>query len=266
MDVIDALKSPSRLGASPPTSIPSKPNLAIGAAIASLKGLGAPFVVASRSPTEPAISMGASRQTALRSKRSWSPVASPSRRPLRFATSVSRPRLLLTTRNRPFDRLKLGKGAKAPATLPGPTDPSARAKGGRSMSSVAVGLTRTARMGTKRPRSNSIRERSRRPLGAETTLAPSASSSRASIRWRLGQGSAEKLADPGPRQCRRGKAPNAALRLSPTFGADSGQRVNPHNPSAAINAAAQPNATARRMCSASPSSRPQTTGRAAEGL
>ena len=68
----------------------------------------------------------------------------------------------------------------------------------------------------------------------------------------LGQGKAEKDAVWGALQWRRGEAPNAALRLSPTFAADNGQRIKPHAVSAAINARAKPHATARRMLSKSP--------------
>ena len=69
---------------------------------------------------------------------------------------------------------------------------------------------------------------------------------------RLGHGKAVKDAARGALQCRRGEAPKAALRLSPTFTADNGQRTKPHAPSAAISARAEPHATARRMFSTSP--------------
>ena len=65
---------------------------------------------------------------------------------------------------------------------------------------------------------------------------------------RLGQGNAEKVADCGALQRRRGEAPKAALRLSSTFAGDNGQRANPHAAaSAKITATAEPHATARRM-------------------
>ena len=63
----------------------------------------------------------------------------------------------------------------------------------------------------------------------------------------LGHGNAEKVAALGALQWRRGEAPNAALRLSPTFAADNGQRMKPHAASATINARAKPHATGRRM-------------------
>src|ERR1700722_207139 len=68
----------------------------------------------------------------------------------------------------------------------------------------------------------------------------------------LGHGKAEKEAACGALQWRRGEAPNAALRLSPTFVADKGQRMKPHAASATINARARPHATSRRMLSNSP--------------
>ena len=81
--------------------------------------------------------MGAFRQTADRSKRSWLPVVSPSRRPLDVRDQRVETALLLTMRNTPLERLKLANGAKAPATLPGPADPSARRRtaGGRCRAS-----------------------------------------------------------------------------------------------------------------------------------
>ena len=63
----------------------------------------------------------------------------------------------------------------------------------------------------------------------------------------LGRGRAEKEAASGALQWSRGEAPNAALRLSPTFVADKGQRMKPHAVSATIKARAKPHATARRM-------------------
>ena len=63
----------------------------------------------------------------------------------------------------------------------------------------------------------------------------------------LGHGNAEKEAACGALQWRRGEAPNAALRLSPTFAADIGQRTKPHAASATINARAKPHARAWRM-------------------
>src|SRR5271166_7165737 len=77
---------------------------------------------------------------------------------------------------------------------------------------------------------------------------------------RLGQGRTEKVAAWGALQCRRGDAPKAAFKLSPTFAADNGQRANPHAASARIDAAAQPHATARRMLRTSPSAPLRTTG------
>src|SRR4029077_11682723 len=68
----------------------------------------------------------------------------------------------------------------------------------------------------------------------------------------LGHGKAEKEAVSGALQWSRGEAPNAALRLSPTFAADNGQRTKPQAASATINARANPHATARRMLSKSP--------------
>src|SRR5271170_2664475 len=81
---------------------------------------------------------------------------------------------------------------------------------------------------------------------------------------RQGQGNAEKVAACGALQRRRGEAPKAALRLSPTFAADNGQRANPHAASAKINATAEPHATARRMLLTSPSPRRRRTARAAK--
>ena len=52
----------------------------------------------------------------------------------------------------------------------------------------------------------------------------------------LGHGKAEKEAVSGALQWSRGEAPNAALRLSPTFAADNGQRTKPQAASATINA------------------------------
>ena len=72
----------------------------------------------------------------------------------------------------------------------------------------------------------------------------------------FGHGKAEKDAAWGALQWRRGEAPNAALRLSPTFIADNGQRMKPHAASATINARAKPHATARRMVSTSPFAAP----------
>src|ERR1700689_4847059 len=68
----------------------------------------------------------------------------------------------------------------------------------------------------------------------------------------LGRGKMEKEAVSGALQWSRGEAPNAALRLSPTFAADNGQRMKPHAVSATIKARAKPHATARRMLSKSP--------------
>src|SRR6202035_5158621 len=68
----------------------------------------------------------------------------------------------------------------------------------------------------------------------------------------LGRGKMEKEAVSGALQWSRGEAPNAALRLSPTFAAVNGQRMNPHAVSATIKARAEPHATARRMLSKSP--------------
>ena len=76
----------------------------------------------------------------------------------------------------------------------------------------------------------------------------------------LGHGKAEKDAASGALQWRRGEAPNAALRLSPTFAADNGQRMKPHAASATINARAKPHATARRMLSKSPFGLRRATG------
>src|ERR1700733_6309931 len=76
----------------------------------------------------------------------------------------------------------------------------------------------------------------------------------------LGQGRAEKDASRGALQWRRGEAPNAALRLSPTFAADNGQRMKPHAASATINARATPHAMARRMLTKSPFEPRRTTG------
>ena len=102
------------------------------------------------------------------------------------------------------------------------------------MSSVTVGLTRMARVGMKRPRMSSTRDRSSRAVGAEKRLTPPASSRRASTMRTLGQGRTEKVAACGALQCRRGEAPKAAFKLSPTFAADNGQRANPHAASARI--------------------------------
>src|ERR1700735_2275275 len=77
----------------------------------------------------------------------------------------------------------------------------------------------------------------------------------------LGQGRAEKDASRGALQWRRGEAPNAGLRLSPTFAADNGQRMKPHAVSATIKARAKPQATARRMLSKSPLGRSDRMGR-----
>ena len=63
----------------------------------------------------------------------------------------------------------------------------------------------------------------------------------------LGLGKAENEAARGALQWSRGEAPNAALRLSPTFVADNGQRMKPHAASATIHARAKPHALARRM-------------------
>ena len=178
-----------------------------------------------------------------------------------MAISVSRPRLAPTTRKKPFDRLRLVNGASAPATLAGAANPAAAAaKGGRSMSSVTVGLTRMARVGMKRPRTSSTRDRSSRAVGAERRLTPPASSRRASTMRRLGQGRAEKVAACGALQCRRGEAPKAAFKLSPTLAADNGQRANPHAASARMDATAQPHATARRMLGTPPSTPSPTIG------
>src|ERR1700734_1179383 len=68
----------------------------------------------------------------------------------------------------------------------------------------------------------------------------------------LGRGKMEKEAVSGALQWSRGEAPNAALRLSPTFAAVNGQRMTPHAVSATIKARAKPHATARRMLSKSP--------------
>ena len=68
----------------------------------------------------------------------------------------------------------------------------------------------------------------------------------------LGRGRTEKEAVLGALQWSRGEAPNAALRLSPTFVAVNGQRMKPHAASATIKARAKPHATARRMLSKSP--------------
>ncbi len=68
----------------------------------------------------------------------------------------------------------------------------------------------------------------------------------------LGHGNAEKVAAWGAVQWRRGEAPNAALRLSPTFTADKGQRMKPHAASATTNARTEPHAKGRRMLSRSP--------------
>src|SRR5271170_1785552 len=68
----------------------------------------------------------------------------------------------------------------------------------------------------------------------------------------LGRGKMEKEAVSGALQWSRGEAPNAALRLSPAFAADNGQRMKPHAVSATIKARAKPHATARRMLSKSP--------------
>ena len=83
------------------------------------------------------------------------------------------PSLALTTRNTPFDRLKLVKGASARlATLAGPADSAApAAKGGRSMSTVTVGLTRTTPVGINRPRRSSISDRFS-ASGAKRRLTP----------------------------------------------------------------------------------------------
>ena len=87
---------------------------------------------------------------------------------------VSTPRLALTRRKIPFDRLKLAKGASARrATLAGPPDtPAAPANGGWSMSTVTVGLTRITPVGMKRPRIRSISERFTRAAGAERRSTP----------------------------------------------------------------------------------------------
>src|ERR1700722_78069 len=68
----------------------------------------------------------------------------------------------------------------------------------------------------------------------------------------LGRGKTEKEAVSGALQWSRGEAPNAALRLSPTFAADNGQRMKPHAVSVTINARAKPHAAAPRMLSKSP--------------
>src|SRR5262249_52417626 len=75
---------------------------------------------------------------------------------------------------------------------------------------------------------------------------------RASTMSTLGHGRAEKDAASGAVQWRRGDAPNAALRLSPTLAAANGQRMKPQAASATVNARAKPHATARRMLSRSP--------------
>src|SRR5579864_2595697 len=156
-------------------------------------------------------------------------------------------------RKAPFERLRLVNGARAPAAPAGPADPPASpAKGGRSMSSVIAGLTRTAPLGMKRPRRRSISDRLRRAAGAARRLTPWRSSSRALTMRTLGHGKATKNAASGALQWRRGEGPNAALRLSPTFAAASGQRTNPQPMSATINARAEPHATARRMVSRPP--------------
>ena len=76
----------------------------------------------------------------------------------------------------------------------------------------------------------------------------------------LGHGKTEKEAVWGALQWRRGEAPNAALRLSPTFAADNGQRMKPHAVSATIKARAKPHATGRRMLSKSPFKPRRATG------
>ena len=130
------------------------------------------------------------------------------------------------------------------------------------MSSVTVGLTRMARVGMKRPRASWTSDRSSRAVGAVRRLTPPASSRRASTMRRLGQGRTENVAACGALQCRRGEAPKAAFRLSPTLAADNGQRINPIAASARINATAQPNATARRMLCTPPCRPRRATGRA----
>ena len=196
---------------------------------------------------------GVPRHMADRLKLSRPPIVSPSRRPRTLSICTSRPRLALTSRSTPFERLRLVSGAKARATPAGPADPPAvPAKGGRSMSSVIAGLARTAPLGMKRPRRRSISDRSRRAPGAARRLTPLRSSSRASAIQTFGHGKAAKDAARGALQWRRGEAPNAALRLSPTLIAVSGQRTNPQPMSATINARAKPHATTRRMVSKSP--------------
>ena len=65
-----------------------------------------------------------------------------------------------------------GQRARAPATLAGLVDPVAPANGGRSRSTMIVGLTRMARRGMKRPRRSSNSDRSRRAVGAVKRLTP----------------------------------------------------------------------------------------------
>ena len=60
-------------------------------------------------------------------------------------------------------------------------------------------------------------------------------------------GKAEKVAARGAPQCSRGQAPSAALRLSPTFRADNGQRMKPQAASVMTNVRTEPHAKRRRM-------------------
>src|ERR1700760_3660846 len=78
----------------------------------------------------------------------------------------------------------------------------------------------------------------------------------------LGHGKKEKDAALGALQCNRGEAPNAALRLAPTFAADSGQRTKLHAASATINARARPHAVTRRILSSPPFDSRLAAGRA----
>src|SRR5580704_6899042 len=111
-----------------------------------------------------------------------------------------------------------------------------------------IGVTRTARIGFIRPLMSSATDRSRRASGAEIRFAPSVSSSRASTIRRLGQGSAQNVAESGAPQRRRGDPSNAALRFSAICFAVKGQGTNPNAATAAVTTTTTPaHAAARRI-------------------
>ena len=189
--------SPTSFGARPPASVPLKDRLAIGETSAASSALGSPRSARSRLAREAEIATGASRHIADRLRRIRSPGAKPSTRPWTFSITVSRPRLLLRRRSTPFRRPIPPSCAKAPALLAFAAEGFWRPSGGRSRSSVMIGVTRTARVGVRRPLISSTIDRSRRASGAKIKFVPLVSSSRAPTIRRLGHGSARNVAPSG---------------------------------------------------------------------